>query len=103
VLNYGALVPFRSKHINENSVKNVKYFGNFLKWYLLFEINRVITVIQLNLSSTATLRTEEGSHCREVETRVNVWTARQKILPLYWGDCGGEVAGSGGLTVQITW
>ena len=59
-------------------MKNVKYFGNFLKWFLLFEINGVITVIQLNLSSKATLGTEEGSHRREVETRVNVWTARQK-------------------------
>ena len=50
----------------------------FLKWYLLFEINRVIMVIQLNLSSTATLGTEEGSHCREAETRVNVWFVRRK-------------------------
>lgn len=35
-------------------------------------------VIQLNLSSTATLGTAEGSHCREVETRVKVWIVRQK-------------------------
>ena len=38
--------------------------------------------IQLNLSSTATLGTEESVHCREVETRVNVWTVRQKKWPL---------------------
>ena len=49
-------------------------------WYLLFEINRVITIIQLNLSSTATLGTKEGSYCREVETRVNVWIVRQKNI-----------------------
>ena len=77
-------------------MKNVKYFGNFLKWYLLFEINRVIMVIQLNLSSTATLGTAEGSHRREVETRVNVWIFRQKILPLYRGGRCGEVAVSEG-------
>ena len=38
--------------------------------------------IQLNLSTTATLGTEETGHCREVETRVNVWTVRQKMWPL---------------------
>ena len=65
----------------------------FLKWYLLFEINRVIMVIQLNLSSTATLGTAECIHRREVETRVNVWTARQKNItvvlgwPLWGGGC----------------
>jgi len=26
----------------------------------------------------ATLGTEESGHCREVETRVNVWTVHQK-------------------------
>ena len=61
-------------------------------------------VIQLNLSSTATLGTAEGSHCREVETRVKVWIVRQKkILSLYWGGRCGEVAASGGSTIQITW
>ena len=35
-------------------------------------------MIQLNLSKTATLGTEKGGHCREVETRVNGWTVRQK-------------------------
>ena len=38
--------------------------------------------IQLNLSSTATLGTEDSVHCRAVETRVNVWTFRQKKWPL---------------------
>ena len=37
---------------------------------------------QLNLSTTATLGTEGSVHCREVETRVNVWTVRQKKWPL---------------------
>ena len=32
--------------------------------------------VQLNVSSTATLGTEESGHCREVERRVNTWTAR---------------------------
>ena len=34
--------------------------------------------VQLNLSTTATLGTEESGHCREVERKVNVWTVRQK-------------------------
>ena len=34
--------------------------------------------MQFNLSTTATLGTEAGSHYREVETRVNEWTAHQK-------------------------
>ena len=42
----------------------------------------------------ATLGTEEGGHCREVETRVNVWTVCQKKKLLWRGghqwrfDCG---------------
>ena len=32
----------------------------------------------MNLSPTATLGTEESGHCRDVETRVNLWTVRQK-------------------------
>jgi len=32
----------------------------------------------MKLSTTATLGKEESGHCREVETRVNVWTVRQK-------------------------
>ena len=38
--------------------------------------------VQLNLSTTATLGTEESGHCREVETRVNIWTVGQKKWPL---------------------
>ena len=34
--------------------------------------------IQLNLSTTTTLGTEESGLCWEVEARVNVWTAHQK-------------------------
>ena len=35
---------------------------------------------KLNLSTTATLGLEASGHCREVETRVNVWTARQNKM-----------------------
>ena len=35
-------------------------------------------VLQLKLSTTATLGIEESGHCREVETRVNVWAVRPK-------------------------
>ena len=34
--------------------------------------------VQLNHSTMATLGTEESSRCREVETRVNVWTVPPK-------------------------
>ena len=50
--------------------------------------------VQLNLSTTATLRTEERGRCKEVQTRVNVWTVRQKS-----GRCG-EVAVTEGSTVS---
>ena len=42
----------------------------------------------------ATLGTDERDRCREVETRVNVWTVHQKS-----GHC--EEVISGGLTVII--
>ena len=35
-------------------------------------------LIQLNLSTMATLGAEESGHCREVETKVNVWAVRPK-------------------------
>ena len=38
------------------------------------------TYIQLNFSTTTTLGTEESGHCREVETRFNVWTLHQKKM-----------------------
>ena len=38
--------------------------------------------LQLNISTTATLGREESGRCREVETRVNVWTVCQKKGPL---------------------
>ena len=34
--------------------------------------------LQLNPSTRASLGTEESGRCKEVETRVNVWTVRQK-------------------------
>lgn len=49
---------------------------------------------QLNLSTAAILGTEESGHCREVETRVNVWTVHQKK-----NRRSREVAASEGLTV----
>jgi len=45
--------------------------------------------LQLNLSTTATFGTEESGCCREVETRVNVWTVHQKKKK---NDCCREVA-----------
>ena len=35
------------------------------------------SIIQLNFSTTATLGTEQSGRCRDVETRVNVWSVRQ--------------------------
>jgi len=48
---------------------HITYFGSLQAYK---------NVIQLNLSTTATLGTEESGICKEVETRVNVWTVRQK-------------------------
>ena len=53
-----------------------------------------IHIIQLNLSTMVTLGTEKNGHCREVETRVNVWTVRRNKN----GSCR-EVAVSGDSTV----
>ena len=39
-----------------------------------------IHIIQLNRSTTVTLGTEKNGHCREDETRVNVWTVRRKKI-----------------------
>ena len=50
--------------------------------------------LQLYLFAEATLGTEESGHCREVETKVNVWNVRQKN-----GHCR-EVAVAGGSTVH---
>ena len=50
--------------------------------------------IQLNVSTTAILKTEESGHCREVAV-VNVWTVRQKSGR--WG----EAVVSGGSTGLI--
>ena len=53
-------------------------------------------VIQLNLSTMATLGTEKSDHCREVQTGVNVWTVSQKS-----GRCR-EVAVSGSSMVAYS-
>ena len=50
-------------------------------------------VIQLNLSTTATLGTEKSNHCREVYTRVNVWTVRQESDSCSRGGSRGRVQG----------
>ena len=42
----------------------------------------VAAKVQLNLSTTATLGTEENGLCREVETRVNVWTVGKKQMAI---------------------
>ena len=42
--------------------------------------------LQLYLFAEATLGTEESSHCREVETKVKVWTVRPKKWPMWRGD-----------------
>jgi len=56
---------------------------------------RVQLCIQLNLSTMATLGTEESGLCWEVETRVNVWTVHQKNGRVR------EVAISAGSTVHF--
>ena len=45
--------------------------------------------VQLNVSSTATLGTEESGHCREVERRVNTWTAPPPPFPQKMAVSGG--------------
>ena len=54
--------------------------SNILERYQFFFAigSAVLRKVQLNLSTTVTLGTEKSGHCREVETRVNVWTVRQK-------------------------
>ena len=49
-------------------VTNVSFKGNY----------EVTLELQLYVFARAILGTEENSHCTEVETRVNVWTVRQK-------------------------
>ena len=49
----------------------------------------------MKLSTTATLGKEESGHCREAETRVNVWTVRQK------NGCPREVAIRGGSRLYL--
>ena len=54
--------------------------SNILERYqFFFPIgSAVLRKVLLNLSTTLTLGTEKSGHCREIETRVNVWTVRQK-------------------------
>lgn len=49
---------------------------------LVSKEGNVASKVQLNLSTTATLETEENGVCREVETRVNVWTVGQKQMAI---------------------
>ena len=64
---------------------------------------RWVLKVQLNLSTTSILGTEESGHCREVETRGNVWTVHPKKMAIvergpYWR--GGRIDFSGGLSVH---
>ena len=54
--------------------------SNILERYqFFFPIgSAVLRKVRLNLTTTVTLGTEKSGHCIEVETRVNVWTVRQK-------------------------
>ena len=84
---------------------------NSFMGYDLYRINLVYSVVRtvvismlkrflqgfdilLNLSKPATSGLEETGHCRGVESRVNVWTFRQKS-----GRCG-EVAAGGSTVVS---
>ena len=42
----------------------------------------VASKVQLSPSTTATSGTEENGVCRDVETRVNVWTVGQKQMAI---------------------
>ena len=61
--------------------------SNILERYqFFFPIgSAVLRNVQLNLSTRVTLGTEKSGHCREVETRVNVWTVRQKKIAVVGG------------------
>ena len=54
-----------------------------------------VVVLQLNLSTTTTLGTEESGFCIEVEPTVNVWTVCQKKNI----GCCGELVVNGDMTV----
>ena len=72
------------------------YVGGNLRWVPLIKMFCIVSFLQLNLSTTATLGTEESGRCREDGTRVDVCTVRQKKKEN--GRCR-KVAVSGGLTV----
>ena len=82
---FGEVFPENSSEIGqffcEFDPKNPSKFDFFLR-----DLSEALVIV-------ATLGTEESVHCREVETRVNVWTVCQKNC------CCGEVAISGGSTV----
>ena len=61
--------------------------SNILERYqFFFPIgSAVLRKVRLNLTTTVTLGTEKSGHCREVETRVNVWTVRQKKIAVVGG------------------
>ena len=72
--------------------------SNILERYqFFFPIgSAVLRKVLLNLSTTLTLGTEKSGHCREIETRVNVWTVRQKKKSRCRGVAvSGEVVVSG--------
>ena len=77
----------------ENSCEIGQFFCEFVPKnppkfdFFLRDLSEALVIV-------ATLGTEESGHCREVETRVNVWTVCQKKLLLWRGglqwrfDCG---------------
>ena len=56
----------------------VRRWGPRTRTSVLFREGLSHQSLQLNPSTTVTLGTEESGGCKEVETRVNVWTVRQK-------------------------
>ena len=68
----------------ENSCEIGQFFCEFVPKnppkfdFFLCDLSEALVIV-------ATLGTEESGHCREVETRVNVWTVCQKKLLLWRG------------------
>ena len=51
-----------------------------LYWKSFGALKMYVSLQQLTLSTMATLWTAESGHCREVETRVRVWTVCQNMV-----------------------
>ena len=86
-------ITFSRQNDAGSRMSSTQYWENLVLLVVLVLESKGL--LQLNLSTTATLGTEESNHCWEVETRVNVWTVCQKS-----GLCR-EVALRAGSTVFI--